>query len=85
MSTESCLHCLLTGTGKTAYVKKHLQSGLPQSFTSVLVTFSAQTSANMAQEILEGRLEKRRRGRYGPPAGKQMVAFVDDLNMPKVG
>lgn len=46
-------HCLLvgpTGTGKTVYVKRHLQTGLPQdSFVSMVVTFSAQTSANMTQ------------------------------------
>jgi type II secretory pathway predicted ATPase ExeA len=39
-----------TGTGKTVYVKKHLQTGLPQDmFLSMVVTFSAQTSANMTQ------------------------------------
>lgn len=45
-------HCLLvgpTGTGKTAYIKKHLQGGLPDSFASLFFNFSAQTSANMTQ------------------------------------
>ncbi len=45
-------HCLLvgpTGTGKTAYIKKHLQGGLPDSFVPLFFTFSAQTSANMTQ------------------------------------
>lgn len=46
-------HCLFvgpTGTGKTVYVKKHLQTGLPQdAFVSMIVTFSAQTSANQTQ------------------------------------
>ncbi|KAF6266164.1 dynein heavy chain 9 [Scenedesmus sp. NREL 46B-D3] len=81
-------HCLFvgpTGTGKTVYVKHHLQTGLPAaSFTSMLMTFSAQTSANMTQDIIDAKLEKRRRGVYGPPAGKSMVVFVDDLNMPQV-
>ncbi|KAK9812825.1 hypothetical protein WJX72_004356 [[Myrmecia] bisecta] len=80
-------HCLLvgpTGTGKTAYVKKHLQSGLDASFTSLFFNFSAQTSANMTQDIVDGKLDKRRKGVYGPPVGKRMVIFVDDLNMPQV-
>lgn len=39
-----------TGTGKTAYIKRHLQQGLdPAAFTSMNMTFSAQTSANMTQ------------------------------------
>ncbi|DBB17907.1 TPA: hypothetical protein ACH3X3_002922 [Trebouxia sp. C0006] len=80
-------HCLLvgpTGTGKTAYIKKHLQGGLPDSFVPLFFNFSAQTSANMTQDIIDGRLEKRRKGVYGPPIGKQQVVLVDDLNMPQV-
>lgn len=46
-------HCLLvgpSGTGKTSCVKRHLQTGLPQdAFTSMVLTFSAQTSANLTQ------------------------------------
>ena len=46
------MHCLLvgpTGTGKTVYVKQHLQAGLSDSFVPQFITFSAQTSANMTQ------------------------------------
>ena len=81
-------HCLLvgpTGTGKTVYVKQYITTDLnPEKFTYLVFNFSAQTSANMTQDILDGKLDKRRKGVYGPPAGKRMMIFMDDLNMPQV-
>ena len=79
-----CLFVGPTGTGKSVYVKRHLAEGLPEEFVHMLMTFSAQTSANMSQDIVDGRLDKRRKGVYGPPPAKRMVVFVDDLNMPEV-
>lgn len=35
------------------------------------------------QDIIDGSLEKRRRGVYGAPGGKSLVVFVDDLGMPQ--
>ncbi|KAK9721112.1 ATP-binding dynein motor region [Popillia japonica] len=43
---------------------------------------SAQTSSLNVQDTVESRVEKRTKGRYVPTGGKNMVTYMDDLNMP---
>jgi len=71
-----------TGTGKTVYIKDLLESLDKTAWMTIQSTFSAQTNANMIQDIIDGKLDKRRKGIYGPPFGMKCVVFVDDLNMP---
>lgn len=71
-----------TGTGKSVLAKKFVYELDPLKNTNVMSTLSAQSSCNQVQDIIEGKLIKRKKGCYGPELGKNCVIFIDDLNMP---
>lgn len=79
-----------TGTGKTININQYLMGAakvqnrtIRQNVIPLTLTFSANTSANMTQDLLDSKMDKRRKGVYGPAAGKKFYIYVDDLNMPK--
>jgi len=82
-----------TGTAKSVTVSQYLTVGLPARYDPIMMAFSAQTSANQTQDILDSKFEKRRQGQdkdtglaytmWGPMLGKRFLVFVDDFNMPK--
>ena len=74
-----------TGTGKTVYVKEVLGNSLDKAtYQNIQTSFSARTNANQIQDLIDGKLDKRRKGVFGPPFGTKCVIFVDDLNMPQL-
>lgn len=48
------------------------------------MNFSSRTSSMDVQRNLESVVEKRTKDTFGPPVGKKMLVFIDDMNMPIV-
>merc|ERR1719482_580737 len=72
-----------TGTAKTASINGMLLGGFsPDNYSTIAFAFSAKTTANQTQDIIDGKLDKRKKGVFGPPINKKMIVFIDDLNMP---
>ncbi|XP_070190635.1 dynein axonemal heavy chain 1-like isoform X2 [Littorina saxatilis] len=71
-----------TGTGKTMTISDKLTRNMPNLYIPDFIVFSAKTSANQTQDLIDGKLDKRRKGVFGPPLGKYFIFFIDDLNMP---
>ena len=82
---KAVLLCGDTGTGKSVMAFKTISSEMPQDvYKPLTLGFSAKTTALMTQDIIDGKLDKRRKGVYGPPMGQTAIIFIDDLNMPEV-
>ncbi|XP_018327462.1 dynein beta chain, ciliary [Agrilus planipennis] len=71
------------GVGKTVLVSEKLSS-LSEKFAVCRVPFNFYTTSEMLQKILEKPLEKRAGRNYAPPGNKNMIFFIDDMNMPEV-
>ena len=92
MLVSNAQHTLMvgeTGTGKTVNISQFLQGQsksrgkvIDPSIVALTMTFSATASANMTQDLLDSKFEKRKRGVFGPAAGKKYAIHVDDMNMP---
>lgn len=59
------------GTGKTATIMNYLK-GLPKEFLSNAINCSARTTAQQMQELVMSKLDRRRKGVFGPPVGKRV-------------
>ncbi|XP_069834127.1 dynein axonemal heavy chain 6 [Dendropsophus ebraccatus] len=82
---HSVLFTGITGVGKSVVARGLLNRIQEEAgYVSVYINFSAQTSSARTQEIIESKLEKKRKTILGAPGNKRVIIFVDDLNMPKL-
>lgn len=65
---------------KTASSKSSKNS----EYIHACVNFSGKTTTKNLQDAFEGNLEAKRKTLLGPPGGKKMIFFIDDVNMPQL-
>nr|CCC95695.1 unnamed protein product [Trypanosoma congolense IL3000] len=72
-----------TGVGKSVILMDYLSRHKEELMLSVVFfQFSAQTSSERTQELIESKLKQKRKNILGAPPGRKVVLFIDDLNMP---
>ena len=72
------------GTAKTSTVMQFIGRFNAETTTSKVMTFSFLTTPQIFQITIESSVEKRQGRTYGPPGGKQMCVFIDDISMPYI-
>ncbi|CAK0841283.1 unnamed protein product [Prorocentrum cordatum] len=70
-----------TGVGKSVGIQQFLNTA-GEKFSTATANFSAQTSTANVVDMLENRLERKRKNLLGAPPGTTMLFFIDDINMP---
>jgi len=81
-------YCMLvgSGSGKTSMISQYLSSldKDVDGFLKTTINMSYYTDSKRLQGDLELPIDKRSGRRYGPPATKRLIVFIDDINLPYV-
>ena len=72
------------GAAKTSILNAFLSKYNPEERLYLKSNFSATTNPQIFQKTLESSVDKRMGSTFGPPIGKTMTIFIDDLNQPEV-
>lgn len=72
------------GSAKTVMMKAYMKNCNPEQFIGRSFNFSSATSPYQFQKTIESYVEKRSGMMFGPPGGKKMLVFIDDINLPQI-
>ena len=86
MIKKPVMFCGESGTAKTVTVQACFNEINKEDLYVILnINMSSRTSSLDFQSIIEENIDKKTMSRYGPKsAGKKMIVFIDDLNMPLI-
>ena len=75
-----------SGSGKTSVISQYLGTldKDVDGFITANINMSYYTDSKRLQQELELPIDKRSGRRYGPPASKHLIFFIDDLNLPYI-
>ena len=72
------------GSAKTSILNAFTGRYNPEERLYQKSNFSATTTPQIFQKTIETSVDKRMGTTYGPPIGKTMTIFIDDLNLPQM-
>nr|XP_036233287.1 dynein heavy chain 5, axonemal isoform X1 [Bactrocera oleae] len=72
------------GTGKTVIMKNFMKKMNPEAYMGRSFNFSSATSPYQFQRTIESYVEKRVGVTFGPPGGRKLIVFIDDVNLPEI-
>ncbi|KAK3879380.1 hypothetical protein Pcinc_016045 [Petrolisthes cinctipes] len=72
------------GSAKSVTINAFMKKYNPEDHLCRNFNFSSASTPFYFQKTIEGYIDKRMGSMFGPPAGKKMTVFIDDLNMPHI-
>jgi dynein heavy chain len=83
-SGKGMLYVGSAGTGKTTIIKDYFTSLDKEKVIYASINFNSYTDSKAMQVVVESQVDKRSGVIFGPPLGKTLIYFMDDLNMPSL-
>ena len=95
LRTEFLVNCIVSvgrnvllvgeqGSAKTKLVNCFLKQYKTENILVMHSNFSSTTTPQLFQKSVEGNVDRRMGSVFGPPVGKKMLIFVDDISQPEI-
>lgn len=81
---KGLLYVGFAGTGKTTIIKDYFNAVDKEITVCSSMNMNSYTDSKALQTVIESNVDKRMGKIFGPPSGKILMFFMDDLNMPKL-